>query len=111
MNQRTAIGMAAVLFVIAATGCGGTSGGPQDATGQHDGSASHLDASIDGSVDDFGCGGNTACPTAQDCCSMPGATTTFSCVAPASCPMGDHIICDGPDECGGATPVCCGVDV
>jgi len=38
--------------------------------------------------------------------------TAFACVAPASCPSGDQLNCDGPDECAGtSTPVCCGVDV
>ena len=66
---------------------------------------------IDAPLDDFGCGGNTACPVDQACCAMPGSPTTFKCVATASCPAQDQVNCDGPDECGGASPICCGVYV
>jgi hypothetical protein len=78
----------------------GGGGGGQDASGPQD-----------AGFYDFGCGGNTACPQQQVCCSAPGNPTTYSCVAPASCTQGNQINCDGPDECSGATPVCCGVNV
>lgn len=58
---------------------------------------------------DFACATGSACTVNQVCCAAPGATTTFSCTAMASCPQADQITCDGPDECGGATPTCCGV--
>jgi hypothetical protein len=117
MIARSAIGLALVAIVTSA-GCGPSSpSGPVDASAPHDGSAGHVDAAhpdsnIDsGAVFDFGCGGNTACLTTQVCCAMPGATTTFACVAPGACSAADKISCDGPDECGGTKPVCCGVDV
>src|SRR5450432_804513 len=105
----------AILFV--ATSCGGPSSpGQMDGMGSGSGSGSgsnnHHDAAVDVGVYDFGCGGNTACPLDKVCCAMPSAsTTTFGCVAEAACPAPDKIACDGPDECGGTTPVCCGVDV
>lgn len=108
MNARPARFLALVLLPVGfAAACGGSSSSP----GTKDGSAGSDARMIDGAPDDFGCGGNTACVAPQVCCSMPGATTTFGCVDPASCPSGDKIICDGPDECGGSAPVCCGVDV
>jgi hypothetical protein len=65
--------------------------------------------SVDAPTYDFGCATGSACTLDQVCCAMPGATTTFACTATASCPRVDQITCDGPDECGGATPTCCGV--
>jgi len=106
MILRTTL-LAMIAVILAA--CGGSS-----SPGMGDGSGSNMmkDARpIDVGMYDFGCGGNTACPLNQVCCSMPGATTTFGCVDPASCPTKDKITCDGPDECGGASPVCCGVYV
>jgi hypothetical protein len=92
--------MRITLLMIALTACGGSS------------SPAHPDArAADAALFDFGCGGSNACQTNQVCCTITGATTTFACVDPASCTMADQITCDGPDECGGATPVCCGVDV
>lgn len=72
-----------------------------------DGSGKQPDAS----TFDFGCAGGSACLSTQVCCAMPGSPLTFGCTAPGGCPMADQITCDGPDECGGTTPVCCGVDV
>jgi hypothetical protein len=64
---------------------------------------------------DFMCGTGAACSKADVCCAMPGSggsSLTYACVAPGSCPqMGDQVLCDGPDECGGGTPLCCGVEV
>lgn len=107
----------AVIFVLAILGCGGGStqgdaggggGGGGDGGGGID--AAH-DASHDAPVYDFGCGDTNPCTLSQVCCAMPsGSATTFACVAPGSCPASDKITCDGPDECGGNTPVCCGVD-
>ena len=73
-----------------------------------------IDSGGGGSADaaghyDFGCGSASACTLDKVCCSMPGATTTFGCVAQASCAAADKLECDGPDECSGTTPVCCGV--
>jgi hypothetical protein len=99
----------------AGSGGKGDGGGSSDSgTSQgSDGGGGAKDAGVpdDGGFYDFGCGGNTACPQAQVCCAAPGNPTTYSCVAPAACNQGDQINCDGPDECGGATPVCCGVNV
>ena len=95
--------VAACLAIAIVAACGGSS------------SPSKIDAraadarSPDVAMYDFGCGGNTACTVDKVCCAMPGATTTFACMAPAACPQADQISCDGPDECGGATPTCCGV--
>jgi hypothetical protein len=104
MIARTAVGLV-MIAALAACGPSGGSMSMSDAKKMPD--ARPPDAALF----DFGCGGNTACQTNQVCCAMPGATTTFACVDPASCASGDSISCDGPDECGGATPVCCGVDV
>jgi hypothetical protein len=57
----------------------------------------------------FACGSNSACTLDKVCCAMPGATTTFSCVAQTACAAADKLDCSGPDECGGTSPVCCGV--
>ena len=93
-------------FCIALIACGGgSSSNPKMDASTHMDSGKQIDAPLD----DFGCGGSTACPVDQACCAMPGSPTTFKCVATASCPMADQINCDGPDECGGASPVCCGV--
>ncbi len=105
MIGRIAIGL---VFVV---GCGSSS--PSD--GSHmDAPAAHMDGSAappaDAALDDFGCGGTTACPQADVCCAMPGQANPFMCTSNASCPVADQINCDGPDECGGTTPVCCGVD-
>jgi hypothetical protein len=85
-----------VAFVIIVAACGGNS-----SSGSHDAAA----------VFPFGCAGSAACMTNDVCCAMPGASTTFGCVATASCSAADQITCDGPDGCGGNTPVCCGTDV
>jgi hypothetical protein len=96
------------MFVL---GCGSSSGSKIDGSpGKLDGMGSGSGSgSADAGIYDFGCGGNTACTLDKVCCSMPGTPTTFGCVLPAACTMTDKIVCDGPDECGGATPVCCGV--
>jgi hypothetical protein len=98
------------MVVAVAAGCGGSpsTGSKLDSGTKRDGSGSAM-GSADAALYDFGCGGNTACALDTVCCAMPGPTTTFSCVAPASCPAADKIVCDGPDECGGANPICCGV--
>jgi hypothetical protein len=98
MFLRNALRMMSVVALAA--GCGSSSSG-----GTHD--AKQADAPLY----DFGCGGNTACPTTQVCCTKPGNPTTFSCVDPGSCSSANKITCDGPDECGGGTPVCCGADM
>jgi len=105
----------AIVILFVTTSCGGPSSPGQMDGMQGSGSGSgsgHHDAAVDVGVYDFGCGGNTACPLDKVCCAMPSnATTAFNCVAEADCPAPDKIACDGPDECGGNTPVCCGVDV
>jgi hypothetical protein len=99
----------ALALTLAMSGCGGSPSSPtkQDAKVFLDGSAAVADAPLF----DFGCGGSAACTVDQVCCTMVGASLTFGCVAPASCPAADKLSCDGPDECSGGTPVCCGVDV
>jgi hypothetical protein len=94
-----------VIVVVAACGSSTSSGG-DDAAG--DSTQQHKDAPT---YYPFGCAGGSACTTSDVCCAMPGATTTFGCVATASCPTADQITCDGPGGCSGSTPVCCGVDV
>jgi hypothetical protein len=106
----------AIVILFVTTSCGGSSSpGQIDGMGSGSGSGSGSgfhDAAVDVGVYDFGCGGNTACALNQVCCAMPSnTTTTFSCVSEGACPAADKIACDGPDECGGGTPVCCGVDV
>jgi hypothetical protein len=96
-----------ILCLLAA--CGGSSSSQIDAP--KGGDANKTDAPVDVGTFDFGCGGNTACSLDKICCTNPGPPVSFSCVPMASCPMADQITCDGPDECGGATPVCCGKDV
>ena len=115
MTVRTATGWKWILAaaVAAAAACGGGTSGsnpPGDGSGSGSGvkDARPIDAAP---LQDFGCGGNTACDTAHVCCVTPGSSISFACTAPASCPANDQITCDGPDECGGGTPVCCGVDV
>jgi hypothetical protein len=92
--------------IAAVAACSGSSSGPpaDSGSGKHD-------APVDVSLDDFGCAGGSACASTDVCCAMPGNPFTFACVAQATCPMSQQINCDGPDECGGATPICCGVDV
>src|SRR5262245_46553809 len=77
-----------------------TDGGPAD---------TKKDSSVDVGMYDFACATGSACTLDQVCCAMPAAMTTFACTAMASCPQADQIRCDGPEECGGATPTCCGV--
>jgi hypothetical protein len=97
-----------VCILLVAAACGGD-GSSTKMPAQGDAPPGHADAKPDVGNYDFGCGGNTACPLDQVCCAAPGATTTFSCTSSASCPAADQISCDGPDECGGSTPTCCGV--
>ncbi len=106
------IGRILCSALIALAACGGGSSSNQQhmdsgTTMKMDGGTTQADAA----TDDFGCGGNTACTTDKVCCAMPGTTTTFGCVDKTACPAADKIVCDGPDECGGTTPVCCGVYV
>jgi len=102
-----------VMVAILMLGCGSSSSSKIDGStkldGTGSGSGSGSGSGGDAGIYDFGCGGNTACTLDKVCCSMPGAPTTFGCVAPAACSTPDKIVCDGPDECGGSTPVCCGV--
>lgn len=100
--------MRLAIFVMFVVGCGSSTGSKSDGNTRLDGMGSGS-GSADAGLYDFGCGGNTACTLDKVCCSMPGMPTTFGCVAPAACSSADKIVCDGPDECGGATPVCCGV--
>jgi hypothetical protein len=95
------------LLVLVLTACGSSSGSTDGPPGNHD-DAGKKDAP---SYYPFACATGSACTTDDVCCTMPGASTTFGCVAIASCPMADRISCDGPGTCGGSTPVCCGVDV
>jgi len=97
--------MMMILFVLAS--CGGSST-QIDAPAGGDG-PKHDAPSADVGSFDFGCGGTTACTLNKVCCFGP--PSSFSCVDPGSCAAADKIACDGPDECGGGTPVCCGVDV
>jgi hypothetical protein len=97
-----------ILCVLAA--CGSSTSNQIDAP-HGGGDGPKTDAPVDVGEFDFGCGGNTACSLDKVCCTNPGPPVSFSCVDPASCPAADKITCDGPDECGGAAPVCCGVDV
>src|SRR5262249_52109004 len=99
-----------VAIAVVVAGCG--SSGPQKTDGGTKMDGKQMDAPVDAYVGmfDFGCGGGPDCPLNQVCCTHPGPPLSFSCVAPASCPTADQIICDGPDECGGSTPVCCGVN-
>jgi hypothetical protein len=92
-----------LVFVLAACGGGGSSG--------PDSSVMQDAQTADVGNYDFGCAGGAACSLDMVCCATPGATTTFACAAPASCPMADQILCDAPDDCGGSTPVCCGAYV
>ncbi len=109
MTARTALGF---VFVLIATACGGSSSNPPLIDGHTDGSGPPpVDASPDIGYYDFGCGPNPACHLNDRCCVTLGATTTFTCEAPASCPMADQLDCNGPADCGGTTPVCCGVEV
>jgi hypothetical protein len=102
--------MRLAIIVMFIAGCGSSDPSKTDSNMMKDGMGSGSGhGSADAGLFDFGCGGNTACTLDKVCCSMPAATTTFACVAPASCTMADQINCDGPDECGGSTPVCCGV--
>jgi hypothetical protein len=102
---------AALAVAVLAASCGGSSGGGNP-DGNHPGEAGGKhDAATDVGQFDFPCGGSDACQLNQVCCTMPGPPLTFGCVAPASCPAPDQLLCDGPDECGGATPICCGVEV
>lgn len=98
-----------IVVLLAIAACGGSSTTPPKTDGKMPDSKP-IDAKIpDAGLYDFGCGGNTACTLDKVCCSMPGPNTTFSCVAAGSCAAADQINCDGPDECGGTTPTCCGV--
>ena len=111
---------ALVCVVFALIACGGSNNGSIDAhqgSGSGNGSGSgsgNGNGSGSGSgsgVYDFGCADAT-CTLSQVCCTHPnGSNTTFTCDSMSSCPAADKIACDGPDECGGTTPVCCGVAV
>ena len=59
---------------------------------------------------DFPCGNKPDCLLTQVCCINPASMDPFSCVPLGMCPAGDSLNCDGPDECGGATPNCCGTE-
>jgi hypothetical protein len=99
--MRTRIAIAVALALAA---CGGsTSSGTGDSgsgSAQHDAPQAY----------NFGCAGGSACDMPMVCCFAP-ATSAFSCEASTSCAMADQIACDGPEDCSGSTPVCCGVDV
>jgi hypothetical protein len=97
------------VILVLVVACGGPSGGGGGGGGGPDAKVYRDSKPVDVGMYDFGCGGNTACTLDKVCCAMPSATTTFSCVTAASCAAADQVNCDGPDECGGATPVCCGV--
>lgn len=101
----------APVLVLLLVACGGSSAPTKIDSGSGSGKKDAMGSGAGSDVGtyDFGCGGNTACPLNTVCCSMPGPSTTFACVAPGSCASADQITCDGPDECGGASPVCCGV--
>ncbi len=97
------------MFLLALVACGGstsTTTPPKTDAPRTGSDSSHP---VDVGNYDFGCGGNTACPLNKVCCAMPGPSTTVGCVDASSCPQVDQITCDGPDECGGSTPTCCGV--
>ncbi len=95
------------VLCLALVACGGSSSSSKTDGRTADGPKDSR--SIDVPTYDFGCATGSACTIDQVCCAMPGANTTFACAAKASCPQADQITCDGPDECGGATPTCCGV--
>jgi hypothetical protein len=99
--------MRRLVILIALAACGSSTSNPIDG---HGGDGNKTDGPIDVGNFDFPCGAGAPCRLDQVCCAMPGATTTFSCVAPGSCPMADKITCDGPDECSGGQ-VCCGTYV
>jgi hypothetical protein len=49
--------------------------------------------------------GAAVCYSPQICCqSYSGGT----CTLPSACTQGLPVACDGPEDCGGTTPVCCG---
>ncbi len=96
--------------LIAACGGSSSNGGGGGGGGGADAKVYKDAKPVDVGLYDFGCGGNTACSLDTVCCAMPSANTTFGCVASASCPAADQVTCDGPDECGGTTPICCAVD-
>ena len=103
-----------IAFVVAIAACSPSVSGGQkmdSGTTKMDGSGSgsgQMDAP--GSFD-FGCGGGPSCLMTKVCCTQPGAMVSWSCVDPSTCQAANQITCDGPDECGGSTPVCCGTDV
>lgn len=72
-----------------------------------------TDAGTDGgNTFDFPCGNFSPCQETQACCtSFTSSSVNFACVAPASCPTGDSITCDGPEECPGTAPFCCGIEI
>jgi hypothetical protein len=109
--MRPSMTFSLVLATAFAAACGGSSSSMNHIDGSGSGSGVKDSKPLDGPLYDFGCGGNTACDTTKVCCTTPGPMTSFACADPASCPAGDKIACDGPDECGGSTPICCGVDV
>src|SRR5258705_13667750 len=97
-----------ILFVLAGASCGGSS--TQTDGNPGDGAKHDTGVGIDVGNYDFPCGAGAPCRLDQVCCTMPGATPTFACVAPGSCPAADKITCDGPEDCTGGS-ICCGTDV
>jgi hypothetical protein len=97
-----AVAAIAALTAAYAVACGGGSSSGPDAFQKRDAPA----------VYPFACGSGSACASPNVCCSTPAAgAITFSCEDNTTCPLNDQLACDGPESCGGPTPVCCGKDV
>ena len=94
-----------LVILILLASCGASSSTQTDGNPMHDGPK--IDAPVDVGHYDFPCGTGAPCSLDQVCCTMPGAQTTFACVAPGSCPTADKISCDGPEDCMGGQ-ICCG---
>jgi hypothetical protein len=65
----------------------------------------------DGGTYNFPCA-NTGqpCETSEVCCVTPSPGLSFACSAKAACPAANQLVCDGPEDCSGAAPLCCAVE-
>jgi hypothetical protein len=116
MTRQSVIPLILVAGLLGCGGRGSDSGGPDDA-GVTDG---HDDDSLtpaDGSPtqEDSGatpgvvpCGQTTCDITTQQCCITVGQSGGATCIdATAQC-QGVPVSCDGPEDCSGGAPICCG---
>lgn len=101
-DAQTSDGTAADTGSKSDSTTGDTASASDTASGSEGGSDTMTDAA--GVV----CGDKGVCMSGETCCASPTAGgVNFTCVK-GGCPDGGAaILCDGPEDCMGATPICC----